>query len=90
MTDALPWYTDQEVDDLCTGLKNNAAKVRKLRSMGLTVHQKPNGRPLIMRAHAELILSGMKAAQAAIESAAVTSRQPNRAGLLLQFKKQAA
>lgn len=90
MTDALPWYSDQEVDDLCTGLKNNAAKIRHLHSLGLTVSRKPNGRPLVMRSHAEIVLSGMKAAQAAIESAAVTSRQPNRAGLLLQFKKQAA
>jgi len=32
-----PWYTDQEVDDICDGLVNNAAKVRHLRAQGLTV-----------------------------------------------------
>ena len=39
-----PWYTDQEVDDICAGLVNNAAKVRYLRAQGLTVTTKPNGR----------------------------------------------
>jgi len=52
----LPWFSDAEVDDLCTGLKVNAAKVRHLESLGLTVKQKPNGRPLVMRSHAENIL----------------------------------
>ena len=46
-----PWYTDQEIDDLCAGLCTSAAKVRHLRAQGLTVTQKPNGRPLVIRAH---------------------------------------
>lgn len=87
---ALPWYSDTEVDDLCEGLTNNAAKVRHLQGMGLTVTRKPNGRPLVMRNHAELTLSGMKAAQAAIETASATSRQPNRNALVLQFKTKGA
>lgn len=86
----LPWFSDQEVDDLCTGLKTNAAKVRHLEALGLTVNRKPNGRPLLMRAHAELTLSGMKAAQVAIDNAAQPTRGPNRSGLVMQFKKQAA
>lgn len=86
----LPWFSDAEVDDLCTGLKVNSAKVRHLESLGLTVKQKPNGRPLVMRSHAELTLSGMKAAQVAIEAASDTSRLPNRDALLLKFKKKAA
>lgn len=86
----LPWYSDQEVDDLCTGLKNSAAKVRHLKAQGLIVSRKPNGRPLVMRSHAEMVLSGMNAAQAAINSEAKTTRQPNRAGLVMQFQKQAA
>ena len=49
-----PWYTDQEIDDLCAGLCTSAAKVRHLRAQGLTVTQKPNGRPLVIRAHADL------------------------------------
>jgi hypothetical protein len=69
-----PWYTDQEIDDLCVGLINNAAKVRYLRAQGLTVNQKPNGRPLVMRAHAEAVLSGLKQ----ILTEAVPVKQPNR------------
>jgi hypothetical protein len=78
-----PWYTDQEIDDMCAGLVNNAAKVRYLRSMGLTVTQKPNGRALVMRGHAELVLSGLKQLQA-IESKPKPT-QTNRAGLISMF-----
>jgi len=80
-----PWYSDSEINDLCEGLTSNAAKVRHLESMGLTVSRKPNGRPLLMRAHAERILSGMTNAQAATDSVATPSAQPNRAALVLQF-----
>ncbi len=34
---------DHEIDAICAGLVQNAAKVRYLRRMGLTVRQKPNG-----------------------------------------------
>lgn len=78
-----PWYTDQEIDDLCCGLINNAAKARYLRGMGLTVTQKPNGRPLVMRGHAELVLSGLRQLQAAEAKTATT--QTNRAGLIALF-----
>lgn len=90
----LPWYTDPEIDDLCQGLTNNAAKVRHLRSMGLTVARKPNGRPLVMRSHASLVLSGLPPALAATENIATTPsaamRQPNRAALVLQFGSRGA
>jgi hypothetical protein len=82
-----PWYTDQEIDDLCEGLINNAAKVRYLRSMGLTVMRKPNGKPLLMRAHADLILAGLPSAPAPTDTEARTGAQPNLAGLIAQFKK---
>jgi hypothetical protein len=83
-----PWYTDQEVDDMCAGLVNNAAKVRHLRAQGLTVTTKPNGRPLVMRAHAESVLSGFKQ----IESSAISvmPARTNRAGLVALFGKQRA
>ena len=58
-----PWYSDQEIDDLCEGLHTNAAKCRHLRAQGLTVTQKPNGRPLVMRAHAEAVLAGLEQVQ---------------------------
>lgn len=85
-----PWYTDQEIDDLCEGLHTNAAKCRHLRAQGVTVTQKPNGRPLVMRAHAEAVLAGYKQIQ---EEAAKPARaSTNKAGLIALFggKKAAA
>jgi hypothetical protein len=80
-----PWYTDQEIDDLCAGLSNNAAKVRHLRGQGLTVTQKPNGRPLVMRAHAEAVLAGL---QQLTQVAAKPERaMPNRDALRALFGK---
>ena len=42
---------DAEIDDICAGLRQSAAKVRYLKGLGLTVSRKPNGAPLINRAH---------------------------------------
>lgn len=44
-----PYLTDTEVDDICAGLTQNAAKVRFLRRLGYHVERKPNGRPLVRR-----------------------------------------
>ena len=80
-----PWLTDQEVDDLCDGLSRNDAKARHLRGMGLVVNAKPNGRSLVMRTHAEAVLSGLKQIQ---EAATQSERaKPNRAALILAFGK---
>lgn len=44
------FYSDAEVDALCDGLQQNAAKIRYLRdTLKLRVHRKPNGRPLAWR-----------------------------------------
>lgn len=43
------YLTDEEVDDMCAGLTQDAAKARFLRSIGLHVDRKPNGRPLAWR-----------------------------------------
>jgi len=83
-----PWYTDQEVDDICAGLVNNAAKVRYLRAQGLTVTTKPNGRPLVMRAHAESVLSGLK--QIEVSTISANPVHTNRAGLVAIFGKRLA
>lgn len=56
-----PDLTDAEVDSICEGLKQNAAKVRYLRDLGLHVERKPNGRPLVNRAHYELVRSTARA-----------------------------
>jgi hypothetical protein len=79
-----PWLTDREVDDLCDGLSTNAAKARHLRGMGLVVNSKPNGRSLVMRTHAEAVLSGLKQIQQ--DAATKTDRpRPNRDALILAF-----
>ena len=52
--------TDSEIDAICDGLTQNAAKVNFLRKMGLVVRQKPNGRPLVNRAHYDAVTSGQK------------------------------
>jgi hypothetical protein len=57
--------SDKEIDDICSGLTQNSAKVRHLERLGLSVHQKPNGRPLISRSHYEVVMSlGMSSSQA--------------------------
>ncbi|MEO6922469.1 MAG: DUF4224 domain-containing protein [Bryocella sp.] len=50
--------TDGEIDAICAGLRQNAAKVRFLTRMGLIVHQKPNGKPLVNRAHYHAVMEG--------------------------------
>lgn len=79
-----PWLTDDEIDDMCDGLEQNAAKVRFLRAKGLTVTEKHNGRPLVLRSNVEATLGGLP------KSAAGTPPQrnivrPNRAGFKLLF-----
>lgn len=41
-----PFFTDTQVDEMCAGLTQPAAMIRHLRSLGLKVDRKPNGRPL--------------------------------------------
>lgn len=50
--------TDTEIDNICDGYIQSAAKVRFLRSMGLVVRRKPNGRPLVNRAHYDASMGG--------------------------------
>lgn len=57
--------SDSEIDDVCNGLRQNAAKVRFLQRMGLFVRRKPNGRPLVNRMHYNVVAVGEKPAVAA-------------------------
>jgi hypothetical protein len=52
MTDLL----DVEIDHICAGLKQSAAKIRFLQSLGLSVRRKPNGAPLVNRAHYQIVM----------------------------------
>lgn len=83
-----PWLSDDEIDDLCSGLRRNDAKARHLRSLGIVVNLKPNGRPLVMRSHAEAVLSGMT--EIASAPMAVNPPQINTAGIIAMFGKRAA
>jgi hypothetical protein len=61
------YLSDAEVADLCAPLTQPAAQVRYLQQMGLTVAKKPNGRPVVVRSHAETVLSGRQQAPAGAE-----------------------
>jgi Domain of unknown function (DUF4224) len=50
--------SDAEIADLCAPLSQPAAQVRYLRTLGLTVSLKPNGRPVVVRGQAEAVLAG--------------------------------
>jgi hypothetical protein len=54
-----PDLSDEEIDAICAGRVQSAAKVRYLRSFGLTVRQKPNGKPLVHRAHYDDLMQGV-------------------------------
>jgi hypothetical protein len=64
--------TDSEIDSICDGYVQNAAKIRYLRGLGLTVERKPNGRPLVNRSHYDAV----RGCAAAIENAKSDSQQP--------------
>jgi len=77
--------TDAEIADICQPLQQPAAQVRHLRALGLTVSTKPNGRPLVIRSHAEAVLSGHRAPAPAQTAENTTSAGPDKAALILRF-----
>lgn len=85
-----PDLTDEEIDRLCSGLQQNAAKVRFLARLGLHVTRKPNGRPMVMRAHAERVLAGAPGEAAGTADQFKPQAQPNRANLVQLFARKAA
>lgn len=54
------FLTDAEIAELCRPLTQPAAQVRYLRALKLEVTLKPNGRPVVVRSHAEAVLSGQR------------------------------
>lgn len=77
-----PWLTDDEIADLCAGLKQAAAQTRFLRQLGLNVRAKPNGRPLVMRTDFESLTTPTA-------NKPTPQRGPNRAALVAHFQKAA-
>lgn len=78
-----PWLSDEEIADLCDGLKQSAAQARYLRHLGITVREKPNGRPLVMRAEVERLAGPIT------KTPNTGKREPNRIGLVATFKRAA-
>lgn len=54
---ATPDLTDSEISLICDGLVQPAAMIRHLQRLGLTVRRKPNGKPLVNRAHYEAAMN---------------------------------
>ena len=67
------YLSDAEIADLCTPLTQPAAQVRYLRTLGLTVAVKPIGRAVVIRCHAEAVLSSGAALGTARTSAQLTT-----------------
>lgn len=53
-----PDLTDAEIDMICDGLVQHHARVLYLQRLGLTVRRKPNGKPLVNRAHYDAVMNG--------------------------------
>jgi hypothetical protein len=68
-----PFLTDDEVDAICAGYTQNAAKVRFLREVvRVPVMRKPNGRPLVLRRDLEAPAPGSGTSRATVAA----SNQP--------------
>lgn len=73
-----PFLTDIEIAEMCEGLTQPAAMVAFLRGLGLHVEQKPNRRPLVVRSHAEAVLSGRLKAEQGTNPTLSPSEQPQK------------
>lgn len=82
-----PWLADNEVDALCDPLRQNAAKVKYLKGLGLAVREKPNGRPLVLRSNVEDVLGGLPGKRQKVKPVRQPV-QPDAAGLVLAFNRK--
>lgn len=58
MRDSLSFLSDEEIDQICRPRTQGAAQIRFLRSLGLTVHRRLDGSPLVNRAHYDAVMGG--------------------------------
>ncbi|MDP3579104.1 DUF4224 domain-containing protein [Methyloversatilis sp.] len=84
------FLTDAEISRICEPLVQAAAQVRYLRELGLTVTTKPNGRPLVVRSHAEAVLSGRPIDQLPAFDVERKSPGPNRERFLASIARDRA
>ena len=74
-----PWLTDDEINGICNPLRQSSAQCRYLKSLGLVVKARRNGRPLVARDEwLRVMVGGHTASQSA---AATGSATPDREGL---------
>jgi hypothetical protein len=65
-----PDLTEDEIDAICAPLRQGAAQVRYLREvLRLHVERRPNGRPLVNRAHYDAVRGSPTSKQSAGASA---------------------
>ena len=84
MIQALPFLSDAEIAGICEPLQMPAAQCRYLRRLGLTVHTKPNGRPLVARSEFERVLGADRFPKA--QNDPLTS--PNVVGMIDHLSKR--
>lgn len=75
---ALPFLSDEEIAAICAPLVVPAYQIKYLTKLGLIVHRKPNGKPLVARGEFERVLVGRRPEP---EHNAAPG-QPDRAALL--------
>jgi hypothetical protein len=80
------FLSDSEIAEICAPLKSSAAQKRFLRSLGVVVNEKPNGKPLVVRSHVEWVLSGRIGPSAA--PAFDPRTQPNVEGMLKHLSER--
>ena len=85
MSFALPFLTDTEVLEIVKPLRQPAAIMRWFKCQGFSVRIKPNGMPLVLRAHFETATDPVHTAEVNLPD---TAQQPDVAALLERFAKQ--
>lgn len=76
MTAAPPYLTPEEIADITAPLTQGSARRRYLEQLGLQVQSRPNGQPLVGRAHFEEVMRA-RAAVAANDGSTGAGQAPN-------------
>lgn len=79
------YLSDAEIADLCAPLIQPAPQARYLRTLGLIVALKPNGRPVVIRGQAAAVLAGralVGVLNENIKPGFGSQRQPNPTALI--------
>ena len=75
---SMPFLSDEEIAEICAPLVVPGYQIKYLTKLGLVVHRKPNGRPLVARGEFERVMIGRRPEPT--HNAA--PGQPDRAALL--------